>query len=104
MARFRRVASTRDIPTGSMKPYTVGYQKLVIAHTEDGFWAVADECSHDSAPISDGELCGHEVVCVRHGARFDLRTGAVTAPPAVVPIDTLELKTDGENILVLIED
>lgn len=104
MAGFQRVASTGDIPTGSLKAYTVGYQKLAIAHTEDGFWAVADECSHDSAPISDGELRGHEVVCARHGARFDLRTGAVTAPPAIVPIDTLELKIEGEDILVLIED
>ena len=81
MARFERVASTRDIPLGEMKGFRVGYQRLVIAHTEGGFFAVVDECSHDSAPISDGQVLGHEVVCARHGARFDLKTGAVGELP-----------------------
>lgn len=104
MAEFRQAARTADIPVGSMKACRQGHLKFVIAHTADGFFAVANECSHDSAPISDGELSGNEVVCARHGARFDLSSGAVTAPPALVPIDTLELKIDGDNILVKIED
>lgn len=103
MAGFQKVASVSDIPTGSMKGYRIEHQRIVVAHTADGFYAVVDECSHDSAPISDGEVIGQEVVCARHGARFDLRTGAVTAPPAVVPIDTLEVKIDGDDILVVID-
>ncbi len=104
MAGFQRVAETGEIPLGMMKSFKLGHQRLVVAHTDEGFFAVADECSHDAAPISDGEVDGNEVVCERHGARFDLKTGAVTAPPAIVPIDTFPLKIDGNDILVQVED
>jgi 3-phenylpropionate/trans-cinnamate dioxygenase ferredoxin subunit len=104
MGDFLRVAGVDEIPVGTMKSFKVEHQRLAIARTADGFFAVADECSHDAAPISDGEIDDNEVVCERHGARFDLKTGSVTAPPAIVPIDTFPLKIDGNDILVKIED
>ena len=103
MAGFRKIATVDDIPEGTLKGFEVDHQKLVVAHTAAGFYAVEDECSHDFAPISDGHLAGNDIVCPRHGARFDLETGDVTAPPAVAPIETLELKIDGDDILVRID-
>jgi 3-phenylpropionate/trans-cinnamate dioxygenase ferredoxin subunit len=103
MNGFQKVAKTTDIPLGEMAGFEAGHREILLAHTDDGFFAVIDECSHDSAPISDGELFGNEVVCPRHGARFDLRTGAVTAPPAIVPIDTVEIKIEGDDIWVSLE-
>ena len=103
MEKFVRVAATSDIPMGGLKGFEVGHSRFVIAHTAEGFFAVADECTHDSAPISSGRVRGNEIMCTRHGARFDLKTGAVTAPPAVVPIDTLTIKVDKDDILVWLE-
>ncbi len=77
--------------------------RFVLVHSAEGYFAIADECSHDSGPIIDGKLKGHEIMCTRHGARFDLRTGAVTAPPAIVPIDTYKVMVEGEDILVYLE-
>ena len=104
MANWVRVAATSDIPEGKLKGFEVGYNRFVIAHTSDGFFAVADECSHDSAPISDGRVRDGEIMCTRHGARFDLKSGAVTAPPALVPIETLELKVEGRDVFVRLDD
>lgn len=104
MGKFVRIGSIDEIPVGSMRAFEIEHNRFVVAHTESGFFAVVDECSHDSAPIGDGRVHGHEVECTRHGARFDLETGAVTAPPAVAPIDTLEVKIDRDNILVFLED
>ena len=104
MAEYVKVAKTGDIPAGKLRGFQVGLDRVVIAHTEGGFYAVADECTHDSAPISDGRVRGKEIMCTRHGARFDLATGAVTAPPAVAPIDTFPVKVEGDDILVLLED
>ena len=103
MAQFIRMASVQDIPMGGVKAFEHRYHRIAICHTEEGFHALADECSHDSAQISDGHIRGNEIVCARHGARFDIRTGAVTAPPAVVPIDKYELKVEGNNIYVLLD-
>jgi 3-phenylpropionate/trans-cinnamate dioxygenase ferredoxin subunit len=100
MSQFVRVASISDIPIGTLKTFEVDYTRFVIAHTDSGFYAVIDECSHDSAPFAHGHIRGHEIMCPRHGARFDLRTGAVTAPPALVPIETLKVKVEGEDIFV----
>jgi nitrite reductase/ring-hydroxylating ferredoxin subunit len=104
MAEYIKVTSTGDIPLGQMKGYEVAEEKVVIAHTDKGFFALIDECTHDSAPISDGRIRDGQLLCKRHGARFDPATGDVLAPPAVVPLDTLEIKIEGDDILVLLED
>lgn len=103
MGTFVRVAAAGDIPIGAIRGFEVGHEKVVIAHTEEGFFALADECTHDSEPISNGRLRGAAIMCTRHGARFDLRTGAVTAPPALVPLDTFEVKVEGDDLFVYIE-
>jgi 3-phenylpropionate/trans-cinnamate dioxygenase ferredoxin subunit len=103
VAEFVRVASVDDIPEGAFRAYEINFTRLVIAHTDEGFFAFADECSHDSEPFGRGELTDHEIVCPRHGARFDIRTGAIKAPPAVAPIDTYEIKLEGNDILVKLD-
>ena len=87
-----------------MKTFEIEQTRFIIAHTSEGFFAVADECSHDSGPIGQGHLHGMEVICPRHGARFDLRTGAPTAPPAVAPIDNFEVKLENGDLFVRLED
>jgi len=104
MSEFVKVATTGEIPVGRMKGFEIADEKIVVAHTEKGFFALVDECTHDSAPISDGRIRNGELLCKRHGARFDPETGEVLAPPAIVPLDTLELKIEGEDIFVLLED
>lgn len=44
--------------------------------------AIEDVCTHDGGELAGGPVEGFEVERARHGARFDLRTGAVTCPPA----------------------
>ena len=104
MADFRKVAAVADIPVGTMKSVEVAHERILVCHTETGFFAVADECSHDSAPMGNGHLHRNEVTCPRHGARFDITSGAVLGPPAVVPIDTFKVKVEGEDIFILVED
>lgn len=43
---------------------------------------------------------GHELICTRHGARFDIRTGAVTAPPALVPIAVYPVRIEEGQVYV----
>jgi 3-phenylpropionate/trans-cinnamate dioxygenase ferredoxin subunit len=100
---FVKVAATEDIPVGTFKAVEVDFERILIVHTDDGFFALADECTHDSGIISDGLLVGNEVVCPRHGARFDVKTGAVTAPPAIVAVDSYEVKVEDNNILVRVD-
>lgn len=103
MSRYVKVARVLDIPVNGMKAFEVEHTGIVICNIDDEFFAFQDECSHDSAPISTGHLIGKEVVCPRHGARFDITSGAVTGPPAVAPIDTFEIKIESDDIYILFE-
>ncbi len=60
---------------------------VAVFHTEDGeVHAIDDTCTHQDASLADGWLEGCEVECPLHSSKFDLRTGAVDAPPARLPV------------------
>ena len=100
MSDFTKVASVDEIGVNEMKSFEVNYERIIVCRTEKGFFALVDECSHDSSPISEGHICEGQVVCPRHGAKFDITTGEVKAPPAVVGIDTYEVKVENNDIFV----
>jgi anthranilate 1,2-dioxygenase ferredoxin subunit len=50
------------------------------------YYVTADLCTHGPGLLSDGFIDGCEVECPFHQGRFDVRTGAPTAPPCEVPI------------------
>jgi 3-phenylpropionate/trans-cinnamate dioxygenase ferredoxin subunit len=71
-----------------------------VANVEGKFYAFADVCTHDGGPVAEGELDGCVIECPRHGARFDITTGAVLAMPAVTPLPVYDLKIEGDVIRV----
>ncbi|MGH8015542.1 MAG: Rieske (2Fe-2S) protein [Candidatus Zixiibacteriota bacterium] len=103
MAEFKKVARVEDIPTGKVKGFEVGYDKIVICNTGEGFYAVADECSHEMLPRNRARLKGNIILCPHHGARYDVRTGEVTHPPAIVPVQTFEVKVENGEIFVKLD-
>ena len=72
------VCKVDELATGRMKPFTVGDQKIVLYHLEDGFYATQANCTHVFAPLAKGKILdGCKVQCPFHRARFDIRTGEV---------------------------
>ncbi len=54
---------------------------VAVFHTEDGFYATDDTCTHAEYSLAAGWLEDGQVECELHFAKFDVRTGkAVTAP------------------------
>ena len=98
-----------DLPPGeALRVDTV--PAIAVFHTEDGeVFAIDDTCSHQDASLADGWVEGCEVECPLHASRFNLRTGAVDAPPAKLPVRAhvvaiedglirVELSTDKPNL------
>jgi len=75
-----------------------GETPIAVFNVDGAFHAVEDTCTHDGGELAGGCIDGHVVECPRHGARFDLRTGAVVAPPAVVPIVVMLVKVEDDAI------
>lgn len=102
MANVVKVAQISDVPPGQAKTVTAGDQRIALCNVEGTFYAVDDLCTHDYGPLGEGDLYGAEIECPRHGAIFDVRTGEVIALPAMKPLNTYEIRVDGEDISIVL--
>jgi 3-phenylpropionate/trans-cinnamate dioxygenase ferredoxin subunit len=84
-----------------MARLVVGDLPICLIHAHDGrFYAIEDRCSHEDYALSEGDLDGYTVECPRHGSRFDIRTGDVLNPPAVLPVATFAVELNDDAVVV----
>jgi 3-phenylpropionate/trans-cinnamate dioxygenase ferredoxin subunit len=92
-----RVAHAFDLAPGTTKVVYAGETELMLCNVDGAFYAIEDVCTHDGGPLDQGELEGNCIVCPRHGATFDVRSGAVVTLPAVLPIGTYPTRVDSDG-------
>jgi nitrite reductase/ring-hydroxylating ferredoxin subunit len=99
---FVTVASLNDLQPGKPFCAKVNDKPILVCKLEDGVFAIDDTCSHAGGSLCQGTLEGAVVECPRHGAKFDVRTGAVVALPAKLPQRSYPVQVkDGEVRLQL---
>ncbi len=103
MTTWLPVARTADVPPERVAVYEVGDHEVAVCNVGGELFAIDDVCTHDGGPLDQGALDGVEIECPRHGARFDVRTGAATQLPAFEPVKTHEVRVEGDAILVGVE-
>src|SRR5439155_13965732 len=88
-----------EVPVSEVKVVEANGKSLCLGHCDDGTWGAIDNvCTHDGGVLGEGELEDCLVECPRHGARFDLVTGEVKAPPAVFPVNAYPVRVvNGEG-------
>ena len=94
------VAEVQEVSEGERLLLEIDGNPIALFRLEDGFYAIADVCSHDDGPVAEGELENWCIHCPRHGAQFDLRTGKALSLPAVVDIPAYPVRVEGEEVLV----
>ena len=100
---FVPLAAAADIPPGEVRVFETGYERIAVCNVDGVFHAIQDLCTHDGGPLGEGTLDGGAILCPRHGALFDVRSGAVLRAPAAAPVDTYPLKVEDGQILVELE-
>ena len=97
---WTRAIALTEVPSPGTKTVELGGHKILVCRAGDTVYAVEDRCTHDDGVLGEGELNGFAVMCPRHGAKFDIRTGEVLRMPAAVPVRTYPAKVEGPDILV----
>jgi 3-phenylpropionate/trans-cinnamate dioxygenase ferredoxin subunit len=71
-----------------MKIVTAGLVSVGVYNLDGVYYAIEDRCSHDDGPLCEGEFDPETgvVVCPRHGANFDIRSGEALTLPAFEPV------------------
>ena len=104
MSEFVPVAREDEVAPGEVRVVDANGKSLALGHCTDGSWgAIHNVCTHDGGVLGEGELDECTVECPRHGARFDLATGAVRALPAVYPVNAYPVRVVDGRVEVQVD-
>jgi 3-phenylpropionate/trans-cinnamate dioxygenase ferredoxin subunit len=88
------VCPVEELAPGEMKIVNAGPLSIGVYNLDGEYFAIEDRCSHDDGPLCEGEfdLETGVVVCPRHGANFDIRTGDALTLPAFLPVSVYPVR------------
>ena len=87
------------IAEGSMLLGHAHGEALLLSRHGGELFAVGATCTHYGGPLAEGTVMETCVMCPRHGACFDLKTGHGTFP-AAGPIPIYEARIEGDEIKI----
>jgi 3-phenylpropionate/trans-cinnamate dioxygenase ferredoxin subunit len=83
---MERVIGVDELKSGERKSVYVDDIPSLVIRIEDQFFVIEDVCSHDGQPLTNGPVQDCTIVCPRHSAKFDLKTGKALCMPATEAI------------------
>ncbi|NUR98533.1 MAG: bifunctional 3-phenylpropionate/cinnamic acid dioxygenase ferredoxin subunit [Kribbellaceae bacterium] len=101
---WTRICTIDEVPDAEGRRFELDGIAVAIFNVDGEFFAANDVCTHGESSLSEGYVepdCSVE--CIAHMARFSLRTGAVLAPPATLPIKVYPTRVDGGDVLVQLD-
>ena len=100
MPKTVKVAQISDLSPGTGKVVEADGRRVALFNVEGTFHALDNTCTHRGGPLGEGKLNGEIVTCPWHGANFNVKTGAVTSPPAGAGVRNFPVKVEGNDVLV----
>ena len=95
-----RAAARGDLGENEIIGVVIGGREIALYDLDGALYATDDVCTHAYARLSDGWLDRGEIECPLHAGRFDVKTGAATAPPCVDSVKTYEIRQVGDELQV----
>jgi 3-phenylpropionate/trans-cinnamate dioxygenase ferredoxin component len=98
VSNWIRVCAQSELLPGEYRLVYDGDVPIAVYNIDGDLYAIEDVCTHDGGDLAGGVLHGFEIECPRHGARFDVRTGAARCPPAYEPTATFPVKLENDVV------
>lgn len=100
MGNFVKVADASELGPGEKLLLEIDDQYIALFNIDGTYYAIDDICTHDGGPLAEGDLEGHEIICPRHGARFDVRTGKALTMPAFEAVASYAVREEDGSIYI----
>ncbi len=89
-----------DLAEGSISTVDLKGKHLLLSKIGGEVSAVSGVCTHEETDLGLGFVIEDRIVCPLHLSQFELKTGQVMNPPATVPLERFNVRTEGDMILV----
>ena len=99
-----RVAAVSDVPEGEVRVVECGERSLALSNIDGELFAIDNVCTHDGGPLGEGRLRQGRVICPRHGAAFDARSGRALTLPAVRGVSAYPVNVEDGDAYVECEE
>lgn len=96
----RRVAQLSQLRSDRAERVVVDGEPILLVRGGDTVHAYSADCPHAGAPLEEGALCHGRIICPWHKGTFDVSTGNVLEPPALVALDRYPAVVAGDDVMV----
>ena len=103
MSDWTDVAAAGDFGPGEHRVIEVDDVDIAVFNLDGEYFAIEDVCTHDFGTLTGGCVEGGRIMCPRHGAWFDIRTGKALTPPAYEPVATYSVRVREGVVQVQVE-
>lgn len=93
-------ARASEIAPGTTKRVEISGDSVLLCNVGGTFYAIEDSCTHDGGEFDQSALEDCRIECPRHGAYFDVTTGAALTLPAFLPLRTYAVRVEGDAIFI----
>jgi 3-phenylpropionate/trans-cinnamate dioxygenase ferredoxin subunit len=98
------LCGTDELGIGERRRFVLAGGPICLVRLRDRFAAVADTCSHEDFPLSEGEVELDDclIECWKHGSMFSLLTGEPESFPATQPVAVYPVSVENDRVCVRI--
>lgn len=97
---FTPAIAEADLQEGKPAKVTINNTNILLLRQAGRLFAMGEQCSHLSGPLSEGKIEGETIVCPWHGSRFCLKDGHVIDGPATHGQPVLDVMIRDGQVLV----
>lgn len=98
---WHRVATLGELEKDGKLGVKVAGREVALFLVDGRVFAFDDACPHADVPLSDmGAVVAGRLICLAHGADFDLETGETCSPLADHPLGRFETRLVGDAVEV----
>ncbi|CAD6526830.1 FAD-dependent oxidoreductase [Paraburkholderia sabiae] len=97
---MQKAARLSDLADNGMKRIEADGTPILLIRRGHTVHAYSADCPHAGAPLEQGALCDGRLICPWHKGTFDIATGALVEPPALLPLTRYPVRIEHDDVLV----